>query len=149
MEQTSASPHDPNLGYLLAQTAHRWRSNVARVLKPHELTPPQFFMLMAVYHQQIVKRNRPTQKLAAQRAALDINVASQVTKTLVIRGLVKRQPHPDDSRAYLLSLTRQGITLAQRSSLAVRQRNAEFFAETDNQFLAAELHKLMEENHGV
>ena len=116
----------PNLGYILAQSAHKWRTAVAEVLLPHGLTPLQFFLLMAVYRRQHIHHQVLTQKNAAVHSAMDLNVVSQRSRSLVERGLIDRQVHSKDGRAYVLSLTAEGQALAAASSADVRVCNNVF-----------------------
>ncbi len=137
---------DLNLGYLLAQSAHEWRLGLAHVLQPHGLTPPQFFMLMSVYRQQARHNELPTQKQAAAHTAMDLNVASQVTRKLVMRRLLERHVHPEDARAYVLSLTPTGLALAKASSSDARAWNDMFFAPARQLPLGPALQLLVKES---
>jgi len=119
-----------------------WRADVARALRPYGLTPPQFFIMMSIFRQQAREGHLPTQKQAAAHTAMDLNVASQVTRKLVARKLVVRSEHPADGRAYGLSLTPTGQALATEASAAVRACNEAFFAGVDQPALAKELQKL-------
>jgi len=145
MLQQSSNHQKVNLGYLLTQSAYIWRRAVARALLPYGLTPPQFFLLMSIYRQQLHEDRMPNQRQAAAHTTMDVNVASQITKKLIARKLVDRHVDPKDSRAYVLSLTTDGIALAKESSAMVRACNDVFFADSNPQYLAEELQKIIKE----
>lgn len=146
MNSSYHPPHGVNLGYLLAQSAHAWHRAVTDTLRPFELTPSQFFLLMAVFYYQSKEERLPTQKEAAVEATLDLNVASQITKKLIQRGVLQRHAHAQDGRAYQLSITELGKTLANDSSAAVRSCNNVFFQHADSTLLASQLEQLLKEN---
>ncbi|HSW81457.1 MAG TPA: hypothetical protein VLG40_03600 [Candidatus Saccharimonas sp.] len=135
----------PNIGYLLAQSAHDWRVQVAASLRPFGITPPQFFMMMSIYQHQLHEPQLATQKQAAAHTAMDLTVASQVVRKLIGMDLAKRDIHPKDSRAYVLSLTQKGMDLADKSSAAVRAVNDRFFAPANVVALSHELQKLVKD----
>lgn len=135
-----------SLGYMLAQAAHAWRTDLATALKPLGLTPPQFFVVASLYRLTIKKGLRPTQQEIAKRIAIDINTASQVIRGLEKRKIISRAPHPRDGRAIELALTAEGQKLAQESTRRAREVNERFFQDSNHQALHEQLSILMHVN---
>jgi MarR family transcriptional regulator, organic hydroperoxide resistance regulator len=114
-------------GYALLHAAQLWRTEAAAVLKPFELTVPQFLVLMQLYRQTRHEWTPLTQADVATSLGMDANTASQVVRTLERRGLVDRPPHPDDARARALALTPAGVDRARDASAKAREMNDLFF----------------------
>jgi DNA-binding MarR family transcriptional regulator len=68
--------------------------------------------------------------------------ASQVIRGLEARGILHRQPHPNDSRAVAIGLTEDGLELARRCAAEARAVNGRFFADADAESLFAALNAL-------
>jgi len=144
-DRMNASPFEPpggGLGYALMQTANAWRAELAGALAPVSVTPPQFFVLSALHHAQTHDRPAPTQKELSNRTGIDVNTTSQVLRGLERRGLVRRAPHPTDSRAVALSLTEPGLELARHCTREARALNRRYFASVDGESLLATLRQL-------
>jgi DNA-binding MarR family transcriptional regulator len=130
------------LGYALVAAANAWRAELARALAPAEITPPQFFALAALLHRHGRDRPPPRQRELADATGIDVNTTSQVIRCLEARGVVHRQPHPDDSRAVAIGLTEDGLALARRCAAEARAVNGRFFADADIESLFAALDAL-------
>lgn len=127
MPGQEAPTDDGGLGYALTRTAQTWRNEVARALRPHELTPAQFFVLVAVHRAALRGKPPPNQRDIGQRLGMDANTASQVIRTLEQRELLARITHPHDGRARALRLTTAGRDLTTSASRVVRKVNSNFF----------------------
>ena len=99
---------------------------------------------MSIWYQSKHKAP-PTQVAVAEYAAVDINVTSQVVRKLLSRGLVQRSVKPDDSRAYVLSLTAAGESLAKVTGRLAEEFHQSFFGPANQQRLQTELRQLI--NH--
>lgn len=124
------------------QAANAWRAELAIALAPVSVTPPQFLVLAALLHTRSRQRPRPTQKQLADRTGIDVNTTSQVLRGLERRGLVRRTPHPADSRAIALSLTAGGLELARHCTREARALSRRYFASIDGEPLLATLKQL-------
>jgi len=107
--------------------AQLWRTEAAAILKPFELTVPQYLVVMALYRQTRHDWPPLTQTEVASRLGMDANTTSQIVRALERRGLIDRQPHPDDARARALALTPTGVDRARDSSAKAREMNDLFF----------------------
>ena len=95
-------------------------------LKPFGLTHVQFVLLASLTW--LDATGPVTQRQLADHAATDPMMTSQVLRALAAAGLVVRSPHPSDGRAWALTITRTGRTLANRAVVAVEACDREFFA---------------------
>jgi DNA-binding MarR family transcriptional regulator len=106
------------------------------------VTPPQFFVLAALLHIHSRQRPAPTQKQLADSTGIDVNTISQLLRGLERRGLVRRAPNLNDSRAISLSLTDAGLELARHCTQQARALNRRYFANTDAEPLLQTLQQL-------
>jgi len=99
-------------------------------------------VVAALFHRHKSGKPPLSQRQIAQRAGLDINVVSQVVRDLERRAILRRDQHPDDSRAHQVTLSESGLVLAKLSTATARRLNDEFFAHIDGAVLAPVLEKL-------
>jgi len=138
-------PEGGGLGYLLCRAAQAWRAEVADALRPHDVSPAQFLVLVALLRNAAAAGRRPpTQRQIGKRTGMDANTASQVMRSLTVRGLIERVAHPDDGRALALSLTPQGTSVTHTCSTLVRAVNRHFFASVAGSELAHALRTLID-----
>ncbi len=114
-------------GYTLLHTAQLWRTEAARALAAHELTVPQFLLLMQLYRRHRHGWLPLSQAEVSAQLGMDANTTSQVTRALERRGLVERARSADDARAWALTLTARGLQIARGSSDTARAVNDLFF----------------------
>jgi DNA-binding MarR family transcriptional regulator len=128
--------------YQLWLASNAWQRAVRRVLDPLDLTHVQFVILAAV---SILESDEEpvTQAKVCRFGALDENMTSQVVKNLTDKGLLSRERHPHDGRAYVLSLTPSGEDLTTRARAAVRPVTAAFFEPLGSR--AADLASMLSE----
>ncbi|MFN8075429.1 MAG: MarR family transcriptional regulator [Kineosporiaceae bacterium] len=120
-ETADASP-----GLLLWRVTHRWQAAQREALRPHGLTHVQFVLLASL--SWLDAEGPVTQAALAAHAATDVMMTSQVVRALAERGLVRREPHPQDRRAVALTVTPEGRALADRTVRIVEDVDRAFFA---------------------
>lgn len=103
-------------------------------LAPYGLNAPQGVVLLMLYHNAAVKN---TQEDLIRRIHYDKGVMTRTMKELEQKGLVKREPHPSDSRSYLFSLTESGAALHEPMMDILRQWNEKLLVNISEQELAA------------
>jgi DNA-binding MarR family transcriptional regulator len=135
-----AGPGD-SPGFLLWQVTRRWQRELTAALKPLGLTHVQFVLLASTWW-----LDRPTQRELADQARTDPMMTSQVVRALEQRGLLERQPDPDDGRARRLVATAAGRELAERAIAVVEAADAAFFADVGSAELVATLRTLAAPN---
>ena len=115
-------------GFTLLKAAQVWRTEASEALREHELTLPQFLVVMALYRRSRHGWDPLTQSDVATRLGMDANTTSQIVRALERRGLLTRTPHPDDARARALALTTDGIERGRKASASARALNELFFS---------------------
>lgn len=128
-------------GFLLWQVTNIWQKDIRQALEPFELTHPQFVLLFSCHWLNDKNGGASvTQVQLAQHAQVDVNVTSQVLRTLEKKGYIKRSSHPIDTRANVITMTRSGSELALQAVQAVESADRTFFAGIgDRKGLLAEL----------
>lgn len=116
---------DESPGLMLWRVTNAWQAAQRRTLKPFGLTHVQFVLLASLTW---LDSDFPTtQQELADHAQTDPMMTSQVLRALERAGLVTREPHPDDGRAKVLSVTTSGRTIANRAIAAVEECDRRFF----------------------
>jgi DNA-binding MarR family transcriptional regulator len=115
-------------GFTLMKAAQAWRTEANEILREHELTVPQFLVVMALYRQARHDWPPLTQREVGIRLGMDANTTSQIVRALERRGLLSREPHPEDGRAMALSLTASGIDRGRAAGASARAFNDVFFS---------------------
>jgi DNA-binding MarR family transcriptional regulator len=116
-------------GFLLWQVTNIWQKDIRHALEPFDLTHPQFVLLFSCqWLNDKANSSGVTQIQLAQHAKVDVNVTSQVLRTLEKNGCVKRSPHPTDTRANVITMTQSGSELASRAVQAVEAADRAFFS---------------------
>lgn len=121
----TAGPGD-HPGFLLWRVTLSWQREVVAALGPLGLTHVQFVLLACTYWLNQQGRT-PNQATVAEQAGTDVKMTSQVLRTLEAKGLLVREPDPDDSRAKALRVTAAGADLTPRAMAAVERADAAFF----------------------
>ena len=117
---------DESPGWVLCMAAHAWQRRLRAALEPLALTPAQASLLAAVVW--LGRDDAPlTQTRIARHARTDPMMTSQVLRALEGKKLVRRLPHPSDTRARLLRPTARGRKLAREAAFATERVDREFF----------------------
>ena len=124
--RTGFATADESTGLLLWQVTNRWQAAQRAALQPFGLTHVQFVLSAALTW--LGADGPVTQRQLADFAGTDPMMTSQVVRVLEGRGLVVRSPHPDDGRAWALSITGGGRRLVNRAIVAVEACDQQFFA---------------------
>jgi DNA-binding MarR family transcriptional regulator len=122
---TAFTTAEESTGLLLWQVTNRWQAAQRATLQPFGLTHVQFVLVAALTW--LGSDGPVTQRQLADHAGTDPMMTSQVVRTLVDRGLVDRSPHPDDGRAWALSVTDDGRRLVNRAVVAVEACDEAYF----------------------
>ena len=112
-------------GYLLWTVFMQWRTAIEAVLKPLDLTHPQFVVLVTTGW--LTKKGEvTTQAAVARQAELDPNTTSQVIRGLEAKGFVRRVRKIDE-RSKNPELTELGKKRLQKALPAVENADNLFF----------------------
>ncbi|OKP77160.1 transcriptional regulator [Paenibacillus helianthi] len=104
-----SSPQD-FLGFLLGSTHRRISNAFARVLKPYDITPEQWSILL-----MICNREGINQKEVATAAAKDQPTTARIVELLQKKGFIHKTMSPTDRRAFQLYATETGKSLIERT----------------------------------
>jgi len=91
---------------LLDQAAKKLREIQRQTVREADLTPPQYQTLRLLWEQD----SQPFKDLAASLGCTRPTMTG-IVDILERKGLVRRQPNPDDRRSLLVTLTKKGQAL--------------------------------------
>lgn len=117
---------EQSMGFLFWQITNLWQRKIVQSLEPTGLTHVQFVLLAAIgWHNQ--QKEVVTQALLARFAKTDVMMTSKVARTLEQKGLLRREEHKTDTRAFSLVLTPQGIKKLNQAMPLVVDVDKKFF----------------------
>lgn len=113
-------------GFLLWQVSTNWRRLIEAALAEIGLTHPQFVLLASL---EWLNRNQSdvTQVELARHCRTDINMTSQVLRTLEKKGYIERQSRADNERSKFPKVTLSGSKLIEQAIPLVEQVDHRFF----------------------
>jgi DNA-binding MarR family transcriptional regulator len=135
-------PPEHSLGYLLWQVSRRWRRTLIEALAPIDLSDTQFSMLAGIRTLTNSPGAAHNQAALAEHLSIDVMTVSQIVRRLEARGLVERTPNTNDTRAKVLSLTREGKRLLDDAFERYDGAQRAFFAESGGERLWRDLTRL-------
>lgn len=112
------------VGELVWHLAGHWRAAVDRALRPLGITRAQYVLLASL---QTLTRGTtpPSQRQVAEHSRLEVVYVSKLTRSLLAAGLLRREDHPEDTRAFQLRLSAAGLrTVREAGELVRRQHEA-------------------------
>lgn len=95
-----------SIGFLLAKAYQRACALYKETFDNYDLTPQQFGLLRFLWEEDGI-----TQVELSSRSQIDRTTIGGLIDRLEQSGLLKRLPHPEDRRAYRISLTADGKQL--------------------------------------
>lgn len=97
---------EASVGYLVYEVARAFRRRFEDEARRHDLTLPQWRALA-----ELARKGGVSQVVLAGAIDADPMTVSGILDRLEKRGLVRREPDPSDSRAKIVRLTDDGLTL--------------------------------------
>jgi DNA-binding MarR family transcriptional regulator len=127
---------DRSPGFLLWRVTLHWQRLVTEALRPFNLTHVQFALLSSAWWlsrdagdgQDDPGGHSPNQLAIAAQAGTNIKMTSEVLRKLEDKGLIIQRTDPGDRRARTVTITPEGIRLAEQAVVAVEQVDAAFFS---------------------
>jgi DNA-binding MarR family transcriptional regulator len=115
-------------GFLLWQVSSYWRRLIEATLTEIGLTHPQFVLLASLGW---LNQNQidVTQVELARHCRTDINMTSQVLRTLEKKGYIERHSRAGNERSKFPRVTPSGSKLIERAIPLVEQIDQSFFAK--------------------
>ena len=123
----SVKTAEESSGFLLWQVATLWQRKVKQALEQYDLTHSQFVLMTSLYW-LLIQNQVVTQIVLSNHSKIDPMTTSAVLRTLLKKGLIKRQEHSSDTRAKKLSITNKGKELINKAIVTVEQTDRDFFA---------------------
>ncbi|NKB55655.1 MAG: MarR family transcriptional regulator [Alphaproteobacteria bacterium] len=113
-------------GYLLWRAANLWQKRIRAVLAPYDVTPVQYLLLAGLRDVGAADGGSTNQAALARHCQTDPMMTSQVLRVLEKAGLIARQPHAGDGRAFAIALTGAGAELLSRAEGDILEADALF-----------------------
>jgi MarR family transcriptional regulator, lower aerobic nicotinate degradation pathway regulator len=130
---------DEQIGFILRQVSQRHAAIFARDIGI-DLTPTQWAALA-----KLQETGPCSQNLLGRLTAMDVATIKGVIDRLTARGLTETSPDPEDGRRLLVSLTRTGQQLAEKSAanaLAISRETLAPLDARERELLVGLLNKL-------
>jgi MarR family transcriptional regulator, organic hydroperoxide resistance regulator len=115
-------------GFLLWQVSTKWRREIEAALATLNLTHPQFVLLASLGWLTRDNAN-VTQVELARHCNTDVNMTSQVLRSLEKKGYIERHRRKDDERSKLPRLTENGAKLIEQAIPLVEKVDDNFFGK--------------------
>ncbi len=106
VEEKYQSGSMPEVFQLIELAGKKLKQMQRETIKEADLTPPQYFILTLLWEED----GRPLRELAAAAHSSRATMTG-IVDTLERKGLVTREPNPDDRRSLLVKLTEKGEAL--------------------------------------
>lgn len=142
ISQFEGPEHSP--GFLLWQVSMDWRRQIESALSPLSLTHPQFVLLASLGW--LTQGNRQVSQIElARHCKTDINMTSQVLRTLERKGYIERRHKQGNVRSKYPIVTEIGIRLIEQAIPLVEAIDRKFFSQLPDQKLCLDLLKKLSE----
>jgi DNA-binding MarR family transcriptional regulator len=136
---------DSSPGFLLWRVTLHWQRLVTEALRPFNLTHVQFALLSSAWWlsrdardaQDGPEGSAPNQLAIAAQAGTNVKMTSEVLRKLEDKGLIVQRTDPGDRRAKSITITPEGIRLAEQAVVAVEQVDAAFFSAAPSSMVGA------------
>ncbi|MDR1180577.1 MAG: MarR family transcriptional regulator [Bacteroidales bacterium] len=127
----SVAKAEDSSGFLLWQVTTLWQRRIRDALVQYDLTHSQY-VLMASLHWLTLHNREVTQIVLSRHSKIDPMTTSSVLKTLLKKGLIRRQEHATDTRAKTIDITDNGKEIVKKAVVTVETIDREFFALLGN-----------------
>lgn len=123
----SVKSADDSSGFLLWQVTALWQRGIKKALEVHNLTHSQFVLLASLLWLSGKKQN-VTQIDLSEHSKIDPMTTSTVLRTLQSKGFLVRKEHSTDTRAKIVQLTDNGISVTRLALKTVEKFDVDFFS---------------------
>ncbi len=114
---------DRSAGYLVNHLARLFGIALADRLKPFDLAPAQFMVLLVLWREPGISQRQLTEKLSVEQATM-ANTLNRMARD----GLIERRPHPQDGRIQLIFPTSRALALEAAATHEAAAVNAQALA---------------------
>lgn len=125
-EITQFEAPEESPGFLLWQVSTNWRRLIETALAKIGLTHPQFVLLASLgwLHRN---QSEVTQAELARHCRTDVNMTSQVLRTLEKKGYIERSHRSGNQRSKFPKVTENGAKIIEQAIPLVEQVDRHFF----------------------
>ncbi len=113
-----------HLGYWLRQVSNHVSYAFARKLAARDVTVAEWAVMRALHDREPTPPSQLADGMSLTRGAV-----SKLADRLISKGLIVKQPNPDDGRAHKLKLTKAGMSLVPELAALADQNETECFAQ--------------------
>lgn len=128
---------DTSAGYLVNHLARLFGIALTERLKPLNLAPAQFMVLLVLWREAGLSQRQLVERLSVEQATM-ANTLGRMERD----GLIERRPHPQDGRVQLIFPTARAVALEAAATDAAARVNAAALAGLDAPEIAAFLASL-------
>jgi DNA-binding MarR family transcriptional regulator len=126
--RTTAISRGPRISYVIARLERAVRAKINERLAPHGLTTLQYTTLSV-----LASRGQPlTNAQLARRSYMTPQAMIDVLNALELKGLIRRDPHPNHRRVYPASITDEGWRILAACDAAVAEMEEEMLVGLDS-----------------
>lgn len=128
MSFQSKYQHDAagSVGLLFIRTYNIWHAQIKTALSKIDITHPQYIVMASLSYLSL-NNQMVTQVQIANVANMDVMTTSQVLRALEKKSWVKRTPHPNDTRANVVTITAKGQSVVNQATQLVEAIDEAFF----------------------
>jgi DNA-binding MarR family transcriptional regulator len=117
-------------GFMLWKASNRLQRLHARCLTDLEVTPSQFSLMTCLVY--LHQSGGVTSSRIVSLTGMDKMLVSDLVRALEKKRLLRRLPHPEDGRSWLIEPTTRGIELTNSAVRQVEAVDAKFFGIVRN-----------------
>lgn len=117
---------DTSAGYLVNHLARLFGIALSERLKPLNLAPAQFMVLLVLWREAGLSQRQLVERLSVEQATM-ANTLGRMERD----GLIERRPHPQDGRVQLIFPTARAVALEAAATDAAARVNAAALAGLD------------------
>ncbi len=97
---------DDSVGFIISRTASKMKNCLHQNFKPYDITTEQWGLLNRLWEKDGV-----SQKVLSEKSFKDQPNITRILDKLEDKGFIRREVDPDDRRAFLIFLTKEGREL--------------------------------------
>ena len=118
----SSAKTAPLAGALVMSVSMKWTKAATEALRPFGISPVQFLFLHGV-------KSLAGDEPVARYLSADVMLTSKHVRELEAKNLLARKPHPTDTRARSLELTKPGRTTIKKAAKALTKVDTDVFGD--------------------
>jgi DNA-binding MarR family transcriptional regulator len=132
---------EESVGYLVNHLARLFGAALQARLKPLQLAPAQFMVLIELWREAGLSQRQLIDRLSVEQATM-ANTLNRMERD----GLIERKPSPQDGRVHLIYPTPRALNLeaaAKAQAQAVNQAALEGLTDAERQSFLADISRIM------